>query len=61
MRVCISGECSLEQTGLAPWARPPARTAVNGYRHFAGPATALNTVVHAETFVASKVASPELA
>ena len=26
MRVCVSGECSLEQTGLAPWARPPVRS-----------------------------------
>jgi predicted dehydrogenase len=61
MRVCLSGECSLDQTGLAPWAHPPAHNTVNGYHHFAGPATAPhNGKVHAETFVAAaaKSASP---
>jgi hypothetical protein len=52
MRVCVSGECSLDQTGLAPWAQPPARIAVNGYHHFAGPASgSVNGKLHAETFV----------
>jgi hypothetical protein len=62
MRVCISGECSLEQTGLLPWARPPSSISVNGYQHFVGPAGApINGQVHAETFVAAKPASPVVA
>jgi predicted dehydrogenase len=60
MRVCVTSECALEQTGLAPWARPPMRTAVNGYHHFAGPAAAAanGKAVHAETFVATKSSAP---
>ena len=71
MRACISGDCSLLQTGLAPWAQPPVRSAVNGYTHFTGPATratpaaapaaaasGTNGKVHAETFVAPKSAAP---
>ena len=65
MRACIAGDCaSLLQTGLAPWAQPQSRGAVNGYAHFVGPATLaaapaapVNGKVQAQTFVAPKSAS----
>jgi predicted dehydrogenase len=56
MRACVTSECGLDQTGLAPWAQPAARNTVNGYRHFVGPAAAANGKVHAETYVGSKSA-----
>jgi hypothetical protein len=41
MKACIAGRCTLGETGLAPWAYPPASAPINGYIHFAGPAKAL--------------------
>ena len=38
MKSCISDRCFLYETGLAPWARPPAMMSINGYTHFHGPA-----------------------
>jgi predicted dehydrogenase len=35
----LADDCELHATGLAPWAQPKSvRRAINGYRHFAGPA-----------------------
>ena len=37
----VANDCALHATGLAPWAHPKSvRHAINGYRHFAGPAAA---------------------
>jgi predicted dehydrogenase len=56
---CTANECLLNETGLAPWSYAPARRAINGYAHFAGPATrAQPTPVSAETFVRTNTILP---
>ena len=38
LQTSIAADCSLSETGLAPWAQPAGmRHAINGYQHFAGP------------------------
>jgi predicted dehydrogenase len=41
LRACVAGGCLLSETGLAPWAQPARTLPINGYHHFAGPATAI--------------------
>jgi len=51
---CTVKECLLNETGHAPWSYPPVRTSINGYAHFAGPASssaATAPSVSAKTFV----------
>jgi hypothetical protein len=39
LEACTLKQCLLNESGRAPWSYPPARKSVNGYVHFAGPAT----------------------
>jgi predicted dehydrogenase len=56
---CTRGQCLLHETGRAPWSYPPARKAINGYKHFAGPAAGAKESqgphVTVRTFVADSV------
>jgi hypothetical protein len=54
LKSCISGRCHLHETGLAPWATRPAARSINGYTHFAGPATSLRGRGRGQTFVTSE-------
>jgi predicted dehydrogenase len=55
LKSCISSRCHLHETGLAPWATRPAARSINGYTHFAGPATTPPPgAVEAKTFVSSE-------
>ena len=39
LRACVDDGCLLHETALAPWAHSPRTLPINGYHHFAGPAT----------------------
>jgi predicted dehydrogenase len=39
LKKCVADKCLLHDTGAAPWSQRGGRMAINGYAHFAGPAT----------------------
>jgi len=47
---CYEEGTLLHETGLAPWAKPATSMHINGYHHFAGPAS-VQATVEAATFV----------
>jgi hypothetical protein len=65
MRACFSESSLLYETGLAPWAKPPASMSINGYHQFPGPpalpaAAATHSSVLATTFVRAATRLPAL-